>query len=101
LIIFNETVTFSAFPTCRGLGIDAIVLLFLALLALEGEEVDSSKKSSVVSGRVGGRESSSCDEDVEAGPANPAKRLYSLVNALSVAYSLQIHYLQSSLTEIT
>jgi hypothetical protein len=63
-----------ALPTCRGVGIDAIVLLFLALLALEGEEVDSSMKSSVASGRVGGRESSSCDEDVEAGPANPATR---------------------------
>ena len=30
------------FCTCRGVGRDAIVLLFLALLALEDEGVDSS-----------------------------------------------------------
>jgi hypothetical protein len=35
--------TLAALGTCRGVGIDAIVLLFLALLALDGEDVDSSK----------------------------------------------------------
>jgi hypothetical protein len=39
----NISLLTAEFGTCRGVGIDATVLLFLALLALEGEEVDSSK----------------------------------------------------------